>query len=249
MIKRKISVNSNTNSSVSPMILKNSKSLDAGNGQPIEPTNNNLLSFPGLDKQFSTNLTPAVMERQQSTNSSCQPDSLRINGKKFNMKSQISKSSVNYFILSFLTPLQVVRLGQLNDRYYKLYVPTVLATMTIGGTVPCSNSRRLTFAIRLESSANMILMDVPRSGIDGAYGKRDHFWKSLNWHNQCTFTKFKRNKRRNDVKPYNFNKVSWSATVNVEYYTNVEKQKVVNGVNEVFTDRQLQSYIYVMGGL
>ena len=63
MIKRKISVNSNTNSSVSPMILKNSKSLDAGNGQPIEPTNNNLLSFPGLDKQFSTNLTPAVMER------------------------------------------------------------------------------------------------------------------------------------------------------------------------------------------
>ena len=66
---------------------------------------------------------------------------VRIGGQRFNLLTQIGKSSVNYFILSYLPPLQILRLGQLNRRYYDLYVPVTLSNVTLSGTVPCTNTK------------------------------------------------------------------------------------------------------------
>ena len=68
------------------------------------------------------------------------------------MLTMIGKSSVNYFILSFLPPLQIIRMGRLNKRFYKLYVPVTLGTVNISGSVPSSNSTRYVFALRFEQN-------------------------------------------------------------------------------------------------
>lgn len=67
--------------------------------------------------------------------------------KKVNMSLNITKSSVNYFILSFLPPLQIIRIGQLNKRFYNLYVPVTLSTVTARGTTPNMGCRQSTFVI------------------------------------------------------------------------------------------------------
>jgi len=85
-----------------------------------------------------------------------------------NLTYLISKSSVNYFILSFLPLLQITKLGQLNKRFYELYVPVTLSTVTIGGTLPCSNTRPLTFALRLETSMDLMLLEFPPIKIDSS---------------------------------------------------------------------------------
>ena len=68
------------------------------------------------------------------------------------MTQKIAKSSVNYFILSFLPPIQILHLSQLNRRYYDLYVPVTLSNVTIGGTVPASYTRQTKFPLRFEAS-------------------------------------------------------------------------------------------------
>ena len=44
-----------------------------------------------------------------------------------------------------------------------------------------------------------------------------------------TFTKFKRDKRRDDKKPFDFGKASWSTILAVEYYHNAEITKIADG--------------------
>ena len=68
-------------------------------------------------------------------------NNIKIDGRRLNLTQSISKSSVNYFILSFLPPIQIMRLGLLNRRFYDLYVPVTLSTVTLGGTTP-SNTHR-----------------------------------------------------------------------------------------------------------
>ena len=78
---------------------------------------------------------------QYSYNSGFPSANIHLGGKRFNLTQKIRTSSVNYFILSFLPPVQILRLGQLNRRFYNLYVPVTLSNVTIGGTLPCSNTR------------------------------------------------------------------------------------------------------------
>ena len=110
--------------------------------------------------------TPASIVRRASAYS---PNITLLDGRKFNLSQQISKSSVNYFILSFLPLLQIVRLGRLNKRFYNLYVPVTLGTVTINGTLPSSSSNQFVFAMRFENSQNMSMLVVPRSQSDSAY--------------------------------------------------------------------------------
>ena len=91
------------------------------------------------------------MNRESSVVSSIPSSNIRINGVKYNLAQHFSTSSVNYFILSYLTSLEITRLGQLSKRFYELFVPTTLWTATIAGTVPTERSRQLTFAIQLET--------------------------------------------------------------------------------------------------
>ena len=81
-----------------------------------------------------------------------------IGGKRVDLTLQITTSSVNYFILSFLPPLQIIRLQQLNKRYYNLYVPVTLSTVTVGGTVPSEASRPHTFALQIQYNRNLLLL-------------------------------------------------------------------------------------------
>lgn len=113
-------------------------------------------------------------------------------GKRINLSVQISKSSVNYFILSFLPPLQVVRLGQLNKRFYNLYVPVTLQTMTVKGTQPNSGFLQRTFAIQLEMSPNLILLQIPSAQKDSLHGPRSEFWRKLRWNNEMSVFRNKR---------------------------------------------------------
>ena len=83
------------------------------------------------------------------------PSSVTIRGRVFSMKYKIGESSVNYEILSYLPLLQIIRLQQLNRRYYNEFVPTTLTNVTISGTIPCSNTRQLTFALQFETSKNL----------------------------------------------------------------------------------------------
>lgn len=98
--------------------------------------------------------------------STCKEMKIWIGGRRIDLRLKISRSSVNYFILSFLPTLKIIRLGQLNKRYYELYTPVTLSTVTIGGTVPASNTRRHIFALRIESSRNLLLLDIPTSKRD-----------------------------------------------------------------------------------
>ena len=43
------------------------------------------------------------------------------------------------------------------------------------------------------------------------------------------FTKFKRDKRRDDKKPFDFGKASWSTILAVEYYHNTKITKIADG--------------------
>ena len=53
--------------------------------------------------------------RLRSQGSIQNPASVKMrNGVRYNLLVKIAKSSVNYFILSFLPPLQIIRMGQLN---------------------------------------------------------------------------------------------------------------------------------------
>ena len=80
---------------------------------------------------------PKLTHQSSIVSSSALPSSnIRINGRRLNLAQYIAKSSVNYFILSFLPPQQILRLGRLNRRFYDLYVPVTLSTVTIGGTIP-----------------------------------------------------------------------------------------------------------------
>ena len=73
------------------------------------------------------------------------------------MKFPISKSSVNFFILSFLPLVEILKLGQLNKRFYDYYVPVTLGTVTLGGVLPVNGHRRRSFALQLETSDNLLL--------------------------------------------------------------------------------------------
>lgn len=106
---------------------------------------------------------------------------MEIGNKKFNQKLDITKSSVNYFILSFLPPLQICRMGQLNKRFYNLYVPVTLQTVTERGTQPNMGSRQSTFVLQLELSENLLMLKLPRKENDSLYKPRNLFWKSLHW--------------------------------------------------------------------
>ena len=99
------------------------------------------------------------------------------------MLTLIAKSSVKYFILSFMPPLQIIRMGRLNKRFYKLYVPVTLSTVSISGSVPSSNSNRYVFALRFEQNENLDMLIFPRSKSDSSYRPRAEFWKSLAWSN------------------------------------------------------------------
>ena len=132
------------------------------------------------------------------------------------LKPKISESAVNYFILSFLPTLQIIRLGLLNKRFYDLYAPVTLHTVTIAGSVPVSNTRRNIFVLRTESRRDLLMLDIPRSKRDSKYLARSEFWASLKWTRQLKFTKFKRGKMRGGKKPFAFNNVSWSTAVTVD---------------------------------
>ena len=79
---------------------------------------------------------------------------------------------MNYFILSFLPPLKIIRLGQLNRRFYELYVPVTLSTLTVAGSLQCSNTRRNNFALRIESSPNLLTLQIPNKKKDAKYQDR-----------------------------------------------------------------------------
>ena len=159
-------------------------------------------------------------------------------GKRYSMLVKIDKSSVNYFILSFLPPLQIVRMGRLNRRYYNLYVPVTLGTVTIGGTVPSSNKSQFVFALRFEQSPNLSMLVFPRSRNDSSYQPRREFWDSLSWTSQRKQTKIKKSKKVGKLaKAFDWGMASWSQCVSFEFFGNVNGR------------RELQSYMYVMGGM
>ena len=97
--------------------------------------------------------------------------------------------------------------------------------MTLGGTLPVSNFRRSFFALRIESSANLIVLDLPLQR-DSYYQPRAQFWKKFKWTRQLSFTKFKRNKQMGNRKPFAFNKVSWSTAVSIEFFEQVDVHKI-----------------------
>ena len=113
-------------------------------------------------------------------------------------------------------------MGRLNKRFYSLYVPVTLGTVTINGTIPCSKSSRFVFALRFEQSTNISLLKVPRIRSDSSYQPRDEFWKSLTWKNDYQLTKYKGARKRIKKlgKAFDFGKASWSSFVSVEFYTN-----------------------------
>ena len=151
---------------------------------------------------------------------------------------RIDKSSVNYFILSFLPPLQIVRMGQLNHRFYDLYVPVTLGTVTIDGTIPSSNKSQFVFALRFEQSPNLSMLVFPRSRSDSSYQPRKAFWDSLAWTTKYKQTKYKRSKKIGKLaKTFDYGMASWSQCVSFEFFGNVNGR------------RELQSYLYVMGGM
>ena len=84
----------------------------------------------------------------------------------------------------------MIRLGQLGKRYYNLYSPVTLSTMTIGGSVPCNNLKRNIFALRIESSSNLLMLDIPETKKDASYKPRAKFWDSLKWTRDISFKKF-----------------------------------------------------------
>ena len=94
---------------------------------------------------------------------------IKIDGKKIKLMQEISKSSVNYIIVSFLPPKQIIRLGMLNKRFYNLYVPVTLSNVTIGGTQPCSNSKQTTFALQFEDSKDLYTLDTRLNGCNDSY--------------------------------------------------------------------------------
>ena len=51
----------------------------------------------------------------------------------------------------------------------------------------------------------------------------------MKWSREHRFTKFKRDKRRDDKKPFDFGKASWSTVLAVEYYHNVKVPKIAEG--------------------
>ena len=73
------------------------------------------------------------------------------------------------------------------------------------------------------------MLEFPRSQHDSLYKPRKEFWKSLKWSRDMRFTKFKRDKRRDDKKPFDFGKASWSTVLAVEYYHNVKVPKCSDG--------------------
>lgn len=127
-----------------------------------------------------------------------------------------------YFILSYLPPLQILRLSFLNHRFRDLYVPVTMSTMTIGGTIPTSNSRKNVFALRIESSPNLLILQFPRSERDSSHQPRSYFWDSIKWNANQGFRKFKKSGEiaKMSRKPFAFNKVSWSTSVAIEWGAN-----------------------------
>mmetsp|Transcript_21908 Transcript_21908/g.29315 ORF Transcript_21908/g.29315 Transcript_21908/m.29315 type:complete len:124 (-) Transcript_21908:624-995(-) len=121
-----------------------------------------------------------------------------------------------YFVLSFLTQIQIVRMGQLNRRFRDRFVPVTLGALTKSGTVPVNGYRRLTFAIQLEQSNNLLLMRVPAPVRENSCTKRSDFWQSFAWQANTQMTKFKRNKRMGTRKQFKFNYASWGTCVTFE---------------------------------
>ena len=72
------------------------------------------------------------------------------------------------------------------------------------------------------------MLEFPRSQHDSLYKPRKEFWKNLKWSREMTFTKFKRDKRRDDKKPFDFGKASWSTILAVEYYHNTKITKIAD---------------------
>ena len=136
-------------------------------------SHSNSLTLPDGNHEFNPSKmhAPTVkkdpqLKRLESHNS----PSVKLNdGKRYSMLVRIDKSSVNYFILSFLPLLQIVRMGRLNKRFYHCFVPVTLGTITIDGTIPSSNKSQFVFALRFEQSPNLSMLVIPRSRNDSSY--------------------------------------------------------------------------------
>ena len=137
-----------TSTCLDPSPLKNKTVPEViANTISNESPDNNAFSLTFSGNQASTlastmlkqgmQQAPKLTAQSSIVSSSAIPSSnIRINGRRLNLSQYIAKSSVNYFILSFLPPQQILRLGRLNRRFYDLYVPVTLSTVTIGGTIP-----------------------------------------------------------------------------------------------------------------
>ena len=68
------------------------------------------------------------------------------------------------------------------------------------------------------------MLEIPRTcPLSNSDDRRNKFWNSLTWSSERRFTKNKKNnKRKDDVKPFNFGQFSWSKMLSFEYYKNVD---------------------------
>ena len=138
--------------------------------------------------------------------------SIQVNGVRRKLFISLTSSSVMYFVLSYLTQTQIVQMCLLNKRFRDRFVPVTLGALTRNGTIPVNGFRQLTFAIQLEKSDNLLLMQVPWPL--RLSEKRSDFWSSLKWQNETQVTKMKKHSISSN--PFKFTYASWGATVTFE---------------------------------
>ena len=95
--------------------------------------------------------------------------------------------------------------------------------------MPLHNSQQRTFALQLQNSRNLLMLDFPRREADSSYRPRTEFWSGRNWARDQSIKRYKRYE-----KVHNFGKVSWSKILSIDMFDEVKpKQKEAKSMDEI----------------